>query len=161
VGSQSARLRTFVDTTGASASVIALDTRWARGLLSDSDIMATILLVDDEQALRKLIRESLELDGYRVLEAANGQEALETAAQSRSSIDVVITDVVMPGMSGAELIRQMRERQPGMPVVLISGWPISTRDAIDSRTLFLQKPVTYGQLARAVHRSLRAPTSHA
>ena len=130
-------------------------------MLSYSDIMATILLVDDEQPLRQLIRQSLELGGHRILEAANGQEALVAASESTCSIDVVITDVVMPGMSGAELIRQLRERQPGIPVVLISGWPISSRDAIDSRTLFLQKPVTYGQLVKAVHRSLRAPTSHA
>jgi CheY-like chemotaxis protein len=130
-------------------------------LLCFGDVMVTILLVDDEQALRQLLRESLELDGYRVLEAASGQEALAVAAESRSAIDVVITDVVMPGMTGAELIRQIRQRQPGMPVVLISGWPICNRDSIDSRTLFLKKPVTYGQLARAVHRSLRPPTSHA
>ena len=120
--------------------------------------MATILLVEDEQPLRQVIRESLELDGYRVLEAAHGQEALEVASRCRTSIDVVITDIVMPVMGGAELIRQIRQRQPGMPVVLISGWPVSNRDSIDGRTLFLQKPVTYGRLVTAVHRSLKVQT---
>jgi two-component system cell cycle sensor histidine kinase/response regulator CckA len=116
--------------------------------------MATILLVEDEQLLRQVFRESLELGGYRVIDAANGQEALEILSRCNTFIDVVITDIVMPVMGGAELIRQIRRRQPGVPVVLVSGWPISNRDSIDARTLFLQKPVTYGQLARAVHRSL-------
>jgi CheY-like chemotaxis protein len=119
--------------------------------------MATILLVEDEQALRQLLRESLELDGYRVLEAANGEEALDTLSRWMGPVDVIVTDVVMPRMGGAELMRQVRQRLPDMPVVLLSGWPISNRDAIDGRTLFLKKPVTYGQLIRAVHRSLTSP----
>jgi DNA-binding NtrC family response regulator len=126
-------------------------------LLSTSGVTRTILLVEDEQAMRQVMRQSLELDGYRVLEAANGQEAIEALSRSPVYVDLVVTDVVMPVMGGAELIRQVRARQPGMPVVLISGWPISTRESIDARTLFLQKPVTYGQLARAVHRSLAHP----
>jgi len=124
--------------------------------------MTTILLVEDEPLLRSVIRESLELGGYRVLEAANGQEALDALSRWRGPVDVLVTDIVMPVMGGAELIRQVRQRQPGMPVVLISGWPITNRDSIDARTLFLQKPVTYGQLAKAVHRSLTvsaAPSS--
>src|SRR5687767_14685041 len=120
--------------------------------------MTTIHLVEDDPLLRQVLRESLELDGYRVLDAANGKEALDAVSQWRGTIDVLITDIVMPVMSGAELIRRVRERQPGMPVVLISGWPISNRDSIDARTLFLKKPVTYGQLAKAVHRSLGRPT---
>jgi len=118
--------------------------------------MPTILVVEDEQPLRQLFRTSLELGGYRVIEAANGAEALEAVSRDSVSIDVLITDIVMPVMGGAELIRQLRERQPGMRVVLVSGWPISNRDSIDAQTLFLQKPVTFGQLARAVHRSLGA-----
>ena len=117
----------------------------------------TILLVEDEPLMRQVMRESLELGGYRVLEAANGQEALDALSRWGQPIDVLVTDIVMPVMGGAELIRQVRRRQPGMPVVLISGWPISTRDAIDDRTLFLKKPVTFGQLAKAVHRSLTGP----
>jgi CheY-like chemotaxis protein len=123
--------------------------------------MRTILLVEDEQLMRQVMRESLELGGYRVLEAANGQEALEALSRSREPVDVLVTDLVMPVMGGTELMRQVRRRQPGVPVVLVSGWPISNRESIDDRTRFLQKPVTYGQLARAVHRSLSAVTRSA
>jgi CheY-like chemotaxis protein len=124
-------------------------------------VKATILLVEDEELLRTVIRESLELDGYVVLEAANGQQALETLARAERRIDLIVTDVVMPVMGGAELIRQVRGQRPGIPVVLISGWPISSREALDARTLFLKKPVVYGQLARAVRRSLTPATRSA
>ena len=130
-------------------------------MLSRAGVMPTILLVEDEPLMRQVMRESLELDGYRVLEAADGQEALDVISRSRDGVDVIVTDIVMPKMTGAELMRQVRERHPGMPVVLISGWPISTRESIDARTLFLKKPVTYGQLVRAVHRSLARATPSA
>ena len=107
--------------------------------------------------MRDVIRESFELEGHRVLEAPNGQAALEVLSHWLGPVDVLVTDVVMPVMGGAELMRRVRERQPGLPVVLISGWPITNRASIDERTLFLKKPVTYGQLSRAVHRSLAAP----
>jgi two-component system, cell cycle sensor histidine kinase and response regulator CckA len=123
--------------------------------------MATILLVEDEQLMRDVIRESLELEGHRVLEAPNGQAALDVLSRWLGPVDVLVTDVVMPVMGGAELMRQVRQRQPGLPVVLISGWPITNRASIDAQTLFLQKPVTYGQLSRAVHRSLARPTRSA
>jgi two-component system, cell cycle sensor histidine kinase and response regulator CckA len=119
----------------------------------------TILLVEDEHLMRHVMRESLELDGYRVLEAANGREALEVLSRWQRPVDVVVTDIMMPVMTGAELIRQVRQRQPGLPVVLVSGWPISNRDTIDAHTLFLRKPVTYGQLAKAVQRSLNSASN--
>ena len=83
--------------------------------------------------------------------------ALDVLSRWLGPVDVLVTDVVMPVMGGAELMRQVRHRQPGLPVVLISGWPITNRASIDELTLFLQKPVTYGQLSRAVHRSLTRP----
>ena len=127
----------------------------------ESDIVRggseTLLLVEDEQAVRALARMSLEKRGYKVLEAGNGREALDLAELHRGSIDLVISDVVMPEMSGRQLIEQLVPHRPGLKVLLVSGY---TEDAVvrhgiaDAKANFLQKPFTLGTLARKVREVL-------
>jgi PAS domain S-box-containing protein len=117
----------------------------------------TVLLVEDEASVRQLVREVLESKGYCVLEAENGQAGLTAAAMCKEKIDLVITDVVMPGMSGRELAQRILETRPDIKVLYLSGY---TEDAIvnegtlDSGKAFLQKPFTLLNLSRKVREVL-------
>ncbi|HEY3011144.1 MAG TPA: response regulator [Gemmatimonadales bacterium] len=82
---------------------------------------ATILVVDDEVALRQLLARQLRNDGYSVLEAAYGMEALAVARASPEPIDLVLSDIVMPGMIGTELVQRLVAEHPGIRVVLMSA----------------------------------------
>ncbi|MBI4871903.1 MAG: PAS domain-containing protein [Candidatus Riflebacteria bacterium] len=111
----------------------------------------TILLVEDEDTVRRLLRRVLERDGYRVLEASNGGEALLLAEQSVDRIDLLLTDVIMPGMSGPVLARRLVQVLTGLKVVYTSGY---TNDALEHHGLsgpsitLIQKPFeTPGLLA--------------
>lgn len=88
-----------------------------------SNTHATILLVEDEELLRAGVQEMLELQGYKVITAPNGQQALACMAAER--IDLIITDLVMPQMNGIDFVQQLRTRQPDVPVIVVSG---STRN---------------------------------
>jgi CheY-like chemotaxis protein len=118
----------------------------------------TILLVEDEASVRRLTRRILETAGYRVLEASQGEEALRVAAQWVGAVDLVITDIVMPGMSGQTLARRLRERQPALRILYVSGY---TDDAILQHgtllpdTAFLHKPFSPGLLTARVRELLR------
>ncbi len=79
----------------------------------------TILITDDDASVRCLLRQMLERSQYQVLEAADGNEALQRLTESQ--IDMLITDLVMPGREGLELIRQIRREQPGLKVIAMSG----------------------------------------
>jgi CheY-like chemotaxis protein len=83
----------------------------------------TVLVVDDEEAVRAVSRRILNSAGYVVLEAADGQEAMELVADYTGGIDLVLTDVVMPRMGGAELAEKLVERQPDIRVIFMSGYP--------------------------------------
>ena len=113
----------------------------------------TVLLVEDEEMVRRMTREVLEGAGYRVLEAASGFEALRVSASHTGRLDLVLTDVVMPGMSGRELAERLAPVRPGMKVLYMSG---HTDDAIfhhgvtQAGTGFLQKPFTPDALERRV-----------
>jgi DNA-binding NtrC family response regulator len=85
---------------------------------------ATILVVDDEVALRRLIVRQLRIEGYKVLEAGYGMEALAVAAISPEPIDLVLSDIRMPGMPGTELAQRLMAEHPGLQVVLMSAHPI-------------------------------------
>jgi len=119
----------------------------------------SILLVEDEESVRELIAEALKAQGYNVLMAGNGHEALALAAPVNCHIDLMITDVVMPGMSGRELAQRMAGSRPGMRVLYLSGY---TEDAIvhhgvlDPGTAFLQKPFSLDALACKVREVLDA-----
>ena len=117
----------------------------------------TVLLVEDEESVRQLVRETLAAKGYRVMEAANGENGAIVAAQYDGKIDLVITDVVMPGMGGRELVKQLAQTRPETKVLYLSGY---TEDAIinegtmESGAAFLQKPFTLQNLARKVREVL-------
>src|SRR5580700_7951571 len=122
----------------------------------------TVLLVEDEDSVRQLVRETLESRGYRVLEAANGNAALALAANHPDPIHVVITDVVMPGLNGHELVQQLQLARPGLKVLYLSGYAqdaFPATAAADSQKTFLQKPFTLQSLTRKVREILGPPTN--
>ena len=84
----------------------------------------SILLVDDEELLRTGVQEMLEIQGYQVIPAANGQQALECLASS-TTVDLIITDLVMPKMDGIDFVQRVRDINPLVPVIVVSG---STRN---------------------------------
>lgn len=115
----------------------------------------TILLVEDEDMLRGLIKELLELKGFAVLEACQGLEALDLIKVRGSGVDLVLTDVVMPHMSGSELVDRLREEQPDLKVIFMSGYTGASNASIH-RSLempgvaFLQKPFRLNNLISQV-----------
>ncbi len=112
----------------------------------------TVLLVEDEDAVRALERTTLERRGYSVLEARRGDEALEAAGRHAGPIDLVVTDVVMPGMGGIEAARKLRAARPGIRVLYLSGYAAGA-DAGGGAGLdgpFLPKPFTLDDFARRV-----------
>jgi len=122
----------------------------------------TVLLVEDEDSVRQLVRETLESRGYRVLEAANGPAALALAASHPDQIHLVITDVVMPGLNGHELVQQLQPARPGLKVLYLSGYAqdaFSNTLAAEAQKTFLQKPFTLQSLARKVRELLGPPTN--
>ena len=82
----------------------------------------TVLVAEDEEGARTLIRTILEREGYLVVGVADGQEALEVVTDMFRKIDLLLTDIVMPGMSGLELAEQVRDLRPGLPILFMSGY---------------------------------------
>jgi len=117
----------------------------------------TVLLVEDEQSVRELVRDTLIGKGYRVVEAENGETGLTMAAKHEGNIDLVITDVVMPGMGGREMAQRLTETHPKIKVLYLSGYTEDTvvsEGAAESGTAFLQKPFTLQHLSRKVREVL-------
>ena len=113
----------------------------------------TILLAEDENDVREVAREFLTQSGYTVIEAKNGGEALEIAKKYPHRIHVLLTDMVMPGISGSELAKQMASVRPETRVVYMSGYSQYTvfeQKDVDPDAVLLQKPFTRDSLARAV-----------
>jgi len=122
----------------------------------------TILLVEDEESVRQLVRETLESRGYRVLEAANGPAALTLADSVLDTIHLVITDVVMPGLSGHQLVQQLLNARPTTKVLYLSGHAedaVATPSEAGFPKAFLQKPFTLQNLSRKVREVLGPPTN--
>jgi len=120
----------------------------------------TILLVEDEQGVRELAKEYLELSGYRVLVAKDGNAAVKTAAEYPGAIDLIMTDVVMPGISGRELASKVTALRPGIRVVYMSGYTdqaIVHHGILDSEVMLLQKPFTLSALSAKLREALAAP----
>jgi PAS domain S-box-containing protein len=118
----------------------------------------SILLVEDEPAVRRLVSRTLERAGYSVLVAETGAAA--AALWSRTPVDLLLTDVVMPGTDGAELARRFSADRPGGRVLFMSGYTqgvLVDRAAREARAPFLQKPFTPAELARRVREVLDAP----
>jgi len=120
----------------------------------------TVLLVEDEESVRRLTRRTLERAGLRVLEARDGEHGLEVAAAHAGQIDLLLTDVVMPRMGGRKLARQLAESLPRLPVLFMSGYP-SDRDALDGEpglpTNLIQKPFTAPELLERVAELVNPP----
>ena len=113
----------------------------------------TILLVEDDSGVRNLVRHELAKTGYQVIEAKNGVEACLTATQQSYHVDLLLTDVVMPGMNGRELAQHLSVIKPNLRVLFMSGYldDISVNSGMDPhRTTFLQKPFTPDLLLRTV-----------
>jgi len=113
----------------------------------------TILLVEDDGGVRDLIRHELVKTGYQVIEAKNGVEACLTATQQSYHVDLLLTDVVMPGMNGRELAQHLAVIKPNLRVLFMSGYldDICVNSGMDPhRTTFLQKPFTPDLLLRTV-----------
>ncbi len=120
----------------------------------------TILLVEDEPEVRSLVQRLLKMQGYTVVAAANPDEALAIIRDFKGHIDLMVTDVVMPGMSGRQLAERLAKILPDLKVLFVSGY---TDDAIvhhgilDPGTAVLQKPFTPQTLARKVREVIEAP----
>jgi len=119
----------------------------------------TILLAEDEEGVRALAREILEGLGYRVLEAASGPAALDCARGHPGSIQLLLTDVVMPRMSGRELARTLTSLRPETRVLYMSGYPddATLHDGLEPDFSFLQKPFAPDELARKIRDILDGP----
>jgi len=116
---------------------------------------ATVLLVDDDDLVRAFCRLSLERDGYRILEADSGMEALLITMQWKGAIDLVITDLAMPSINGAELGRALKELWPDLHVVYMSGSPDSViARELPAGTQILPKPFAMDDLLNAVERRI-------
>ena len=118
----------------------------------------TVLVVDDAEHVRELARRLLQRQGYRVLLAAHAQEARELFNKV-PSIDVLLTDVVMPGASGPELTRQLVDEHPGIKVIYMSGYTeeaITTHGVLQPGIAFLHKPFTSDTLARKIREVVSA-----
>jgi CheY-like chemotaxis protein len=119
----------------------------------------TVLLVEDEDAVRESEREYLEQHGYTVLTAANGPAALELAASCGREIQLLVSDVVMPKMSGSELAQQLLAQRPELKVLFVSGYAESTvvqHGLAELGSRFLQKPFTLKALAAKIREVLDA-----
>jgi len=117
----------------------------------------TVLIVEDDRTVRLLASEMLEMSGYTVLEAGDGPEALEVVHRHGRPIDLLLTDVVMPQMSGRELAEGIATIHPGIRVLYMSGYTegvIAHHGVLDSGVAYLQKPFTTDALARKVREAL-------
>lgn len=118
----------------------------------------TVLLVDDEDDVRELIRMALERAGHTVIEAATADEAVTRFATDGGRIDLLLTDVAMPGGTGPNLYRRLSATQPALPVLFMSGYP--EHDGIDGAAL-IEKPFTMTTLVAHVSRVARGVSSPA
>jgi CheY-like chemotaxis protein len=117
----------------------------------------TILLVEDESAVRRAAAEFLRLQGYTVLEAKDGLDALSVAQSCGSTIHLAVTDVVMPNMSGGQLAQELARLRPETRLLFVSGYAGKTvldHNVLDLENNFLQKPFTLKQFASKIREVL-------
>jgi len=117
----------------------------------------TILLVDDEDIIIDVARDMLEILGYRVIVAQNGQDAIDIYARQKEGIDMVIQDMVMPGLNGADVFRALKMINPAVKVIFLSGYSenmIDLEEAQYGDVHFLQKPVLPSNILKKVREVL-------
>ena len=123
----------------------------------------TVLLLEDDEVVRRLIADVLEMNGYRVLTATNGSEALLVSERHKGPIHLLMTDVVMPGMSGREAAERLGKSRPKMKVLYMSGYTdeaIVHHGVLDPGVAFLEKPFTPDEVARKVREVLDSSFPH-
>lgn len=112
--------------------------------------LETVLLVEDDDAVRAVAERALNRSGYAVLSAARGEEALRILAEHEDRIDLLLTDIMMPGMNGVEVAAQVLRARPGIQVFFMSGYAdqdLVRQGLLEPGTHFLQKPFTPQELA--------------
>jgi two-component system, cell cycle sensor histidine kinase and response regulator CckA len=117
-----------------------------------------VVLVEDEELIRRLLERVLETAEYEVLVAANGAQALRLMEKRTGELALLLTDLVMPGMSGLELARAARELQPDLPVLCMSGYSEETlrdRGGGGDEVAFIEKPFAPGELTDRIAAVLR------
>ena len=122
--------------------------------LDKSENFETVLVVEDEEIVRDLVRDVLEEQGYHILCAVDGLEALKLAANFDGTIHLLVTDVIMPNMNGHELAAKLSTVRPDMKILYVSGYSdndIGDHGVLDPRFELLQKPFTPQTLARKIH----------
>jgi CheY-like chemotaxis protein len=112
----------------------------------------TILIVEDQEATAQITRILLESWGYRVLEAHSGHEAVDLFERNREAVELVLTDVIMPGQGGVQLAQDLARRKPELRIVYMSGYPADLINGSDAA--FLSKPFNPAGLARTVRKEL-------
>jgi two-component system, cell cycle sensor histidine kinase and response regulator CckA len=113
----------------------------------------TVLVLEDEAQVRRVVVAMLQRGGYRVIEATRAEEALDAARDKERTIDLLLTDIVMPGMSGPEVVRRIREIRPNLKAICMSGYTDDTvvrHGILESGIAFLQKPITPDSLRQKV-----------
>ena len=121
--------------------------------LGNADI--TVLLVEDEPSVRQSIRRMLERFGYAIVEATDGESGIAVAAQHGRDIDIVLTDLMMPGMNGRTFADKLTALREDLPVIFMSGYTdetVNQRGLVDANHAFLQKPFNSEQLVRTIHK---------
>jgi two-component system cell cycle sensor histidine kinase/response regulator CckA len=115
-----------------------------------------VLLVEDEEVVRNFAARALKRQGYKVLEASSGVEALEVMDKNKGKIDIVVSDVVMPEMDGPTLLKELRKKNPELKIIFVSGYPNDAFKASigDEDFAFLPKPFSLPQLAAKVKEEL-------
>jgi len=117
----------------------------------------TILLAEDEESVRKLIKEVLEADGYRVIEAADGEEAISKFMENKDRIDILLLDIVMPKMSGREVYERIKKIKPDIKLLMASGYPadfISQKGILEEGLNFIAKPMSPPKLLKKMREVL-------
>ena len=119
--------------------------------------MERILVVDDESMIRQLACRILTEHGYRVMEASDGAEALDLVLRHGSAVDLVLSDIIMPRLTGLELLHRLSDTTPGLPVVLMSGYGTSDLSGrgITVPCALLAKPFGPAELLAEIRRCLR------
>jgi CheY-like chemotaxis protein len=119
----------------------------------------TVLLVEDEPEVRRLVEKLLRMQGYAVLSCAGPADAIAAARNASTKLDLLLTDVILPGMNGRELARVLSDARPGLKVLYMSGYTdaaITQQGILDPGTAFLSKPFAPDALARKVREALDA-----